>query len=127
LDAIIEKLGMPLVYAIMVALALSLGSLLSNALGVGEPADAVDVIVSGAMGAVLGYGIGWWRQHRGKEALSRTLAAPALPAVFAGGAGLAADARDCRYGTCFAVAFGRRGRLSASSHPTEGFDGRAPC
>jgi hypothetical protein len=55
----IQKLGLPLRYAIMFALALSLGSLLSNALGVGEPSDAVDVMISGVTGAVVAYGFGW--------------------------------------------------------------------
>jgi hypothetical protein len=44
----------PLGYAILFAIAFGVGRLLSNALGVGEVSGAVDVLVSGVMGAVVG-------------------------------------------------------------------------
>jgi fucose permease len=57
----------PLGFAILFAIAFGVGRLLSNALGVGEVSGAVDVLVSGVTGAVVGYAFGWWRQRRGNR------------------------------------------------------------
>lgn len=61
------NLGVPLGYAILFAIACSVGRLLWNALGVGEVSGAVDVLVSGVMGAVVGYVFGWWHHRCGKR------------------------------------------------------------
>jgi len=62
----LDRLGLPVKYAILTAVGLTLGRLLSSLLGLGAAPGLAGYAFSAIVGAVAGYLVGLYRQRRGK-------------------------------------------------------------
>ena len=62
----LNRLGLPVKYAILTAVGLTLGRLLSSLLGLGTLPDLLGYVLGAVVGAAAGYVVGRYRQRRGK-------------------------------------------------------------
>ena len=63
----LDGLGLPLKWAIIVAMAVVLGRLLSVVLGIAEGVSGYELLLSVIFGGIAGYVVGIFRRRRGKQ------------------------------------------------------------
>lgn len=59
----IEHQAPPLKYGIILAIAMPLSRLLGDLTGLGDPVDAIDLLLSAIIGGLVGYGLGYLKKR----------------------------------------------------------------